>query len=105
MRAGELRKRFTIQTADEQQSPTGDISLAWRNESKVWGKLEPVSGGESITAEQRIADTNFLITIRYWETISTRKRLKLGDRFFEIQSVLNVDERNRQMTLGCKETR
>lgn len=105
VRAGELRKRFTVQRADQAQSGTGDITLSWVNESRLWGGINPLAGSESITAEQRVADVTHEVTVRYTESLAPDRRLVLGSRIFEIVSVLNVDERNREMTLSCKETK
>jgi SPP1 family predicted phage head-tail adaptor len=104
LRAGELRKRFTILRGEQTQSNTGDISLTWVSEGRCWGAIKPLSGGESISAEQRIADTTHGITVRYSTKFAADRRLRLGSRVFEIMSVVNVDERNREISLSCKET-
>ena len=44
------------------------------------------------------------IRMRYQAGITHKMRVAWGTRLFEIESVLNVGERNREIVLMCSET-
>ena len=43
------------------------------------------------------------VTIRYREGIKSKMRVAIGSRILEIVSVIDVDERHRQLDLLCEE--
>ena len=55
-----------------------------------------------IRLEQR--NDEFRIIIRYLSGIVPKMRVKYGSRIFDILSVINVSERNRELQLMCRES-
>ena len=41
--------------------------------------------------------------LRYLSTVTAGHRLKFGTRYLNVESVINTDERNRELQLQCKE--
>jgi len=65
IRAGLLRKRIAIEAATETQNARGEAVQAWAAEATVYAFIEPLSGRELFTAQQRAADVTHRVTIRY----------------------------------------
>ena len=42
--------------------------------------------------------------MRYLSGIVPKMRVKVGSRIFDILSIINVDERNRELQLMCRES-
>lgn len=100
MRAGQLRHRVTI------QRPTEDINggaTTWSDVETVWASIAPIAGREYFAAQQVQSDVTHRVRMRYGPTVTTKDRLTFGVRHFDIRTVLNRDERNRELELLCIE--
>jgi len=66
--------------------------------------IEPISGREYFSAQTTQADVTHRINLRYVAGVKPKMRVKYGSRIFDILSVSNVDERNRELQLMCRES-
>lgn len=107
MQAGKLRRRITIERPTTgAQSATGEPTLAWATLTTCWAEIRPLSGRELFAARQVQSDVSHSIRIRAnaeTTTITSRDRVKFGERTFQITGVTNTDERNKEITLACTE--
>lgn len=103
MRAGELRKRITIEQPSRVADGAGELVPGWTLYGVVWAAVEPLSGSEKIQAQQVNANVNIRVTIRYLAGVIPAMRARFGTRTFQIVSVQNIEERNREMDLLCVE--
>ena len=103
MRAGRLRHRITIQNPTKQRNQVGETVLAWKDLATVWAAVEPVSGKEFFAAKQVIAEVTHKIRTRYRPGISPQSRVLFNGRTFEVNSVINRDERNRELEIMATE--
>lgn len=104
MRAGTLRHRVTIQqlsadTKDADGRPAG----SWQDVATVWAAVEPLRGREFWEAAAQQSEVTIRVRIRYRAGITAAMRVKFGDRLLEIVHSINVDERNRELHLMCRE--
>lgn len=104
MRAGQLRKRLALQSKTESQDNFGSVTHTWSTDETIWGAVQPLTGRELVEAQQIDAESNVKITIRYRVGLSTNLRILWGSRVYEINAVLNFDERNARVELLCRET-
>jgi len=106
MRAGKLRHKITIQYCPEPQSQDsyGAVIKNWSDYATVWASIEPARGREFWESQQINAEVTAKITIRYLAGITPKMRVKYGSRIFEIISVINPEERNRELQLMVKES-
>ena len=104
MRAGPMRCRITIEAPVETQGADGSISQAWETFAEVWASVDPLIGKEYFAQEREQATVSHKIRMRYLADITHKMRVTWGSRVFEIESVLNVGERNRELVLMCKES-
>lgn len=106
MNASELRHRVTIQEfveqVDEYGTPTGQ---AWQDVCTVWAAVEPIQGREYILLQNTQSELTARIRIRYRPGIKPAMRVVYGDRIFDIQSVIDPEERHIELQLMCKEVK
>ena len=103
MQAGQLRKRLTIQKRSTVQDSYGQPSTSWSDVVTVWGAVEPLSGRELMAAEAVQSEITHQVIIRYIAGITSKMRVLYGTRIFDIQNVLDENERHRMLTLLCLE--
>ena len=101
--AGELRvpakfKSPTVATVD------GDTTVdpfVEDFDSRV--SIQPLAGSEQVVGDQVQAARECLVTMRRDARVNERMIMVARGRRFEIRSVLNTDERDREMMLHCRE--
>lgn len=103
MQAGKLRNLVTIQAAAETLDPTGDVVRTWETHARAWAGIETATGGESINADQTKATGRYTLVTRYVPGVTAAMRVLLGSRTLHIESVENIEERNRELRLACRE--
>ena len=104
MRIGKLRHRITIERVVETQDADGAVIETWSTYATIQASIEPISGREYFAAQSTQADVTHRIGIRYLSGIVPKMRVKYGSRIFDILSVINVNERNRELQLMCRES-
>jgi SPP1 family predicted phage head-tail adaptor len=65
--------------------------------------VAPKSAGESTYADQTSSFEGLDVVIRYRAGLNQTMRVKYGSRQFEIQGIVDLDERHRWMRLTCEE--
>ena len=106
MQAGELRHRVTIQAivASTGDNMGGQTVSRYDDVMTVWAGIDPPKGREYFGAGQTQSETVTRVRIRYRPDITTVNRIKFGStRYFDINAVINPDERNRELILMCIE--
>lgn len=105
MRAGQLRHRLTIQSRATTQDSFGSKQNGWSNDSEVWGGIRPLSVTEGVEAQKQVGSVSHKITLRApGLDVGPEKRIKFGDRIFEVVGQMNWDERGEMLQVMCKET-
>ena len=103
MRAGRLRQRVQIKTPVEARNAYGERITTWSTLATVWAAVEPIRGREFFEAETVQAEITHRVILRYYPGIVPRYRVVFEGRVLEIQAVINVDERSRELQLMCRE--
>ena len=103
MEAGSLRNRITIQEKTVTRNTFGEEVIAWATHCQAWAKVEPLSGREFLESRQIQAEAMVRITLRYQAGIEPEMRVLDGSEIFNIQSVIHVEERGREIQLMCVE--
>lgn len=99
MRAGQLKETITIisRSVDDAGTAT-DTTIG-----TVRARVEPLSGREQTEAMQNTAYVSHRITIRYLSGVKPTHIVQLGSQTLAIESVIDTDNRHREMTLLCSE--
>jgi len=103
MHAGRLRHLVTIEQATEAQDTTGQAVKSWGPFAQVWASVEPLKGNEFLEAQQINAETTTRIRIRKLDGITQKMRISYDSRLYNINAILHINERQREMHLMCSE--
>lgn len=103
MNIGNMRHRVTIEKIVKKTDPYGDPYDDWGEHATVWAAIEPLTGREYWGAQQVDSEVAGKIRIRYLSDINPTMRVKFGTRIYEILAVINVNERNEELTLMVRE--
>ena len=104
VRIGELDKRISIEAptrvSDGMFGFTETFSfIATSIPAAIW----PISAQETIKAGEMTNIISHRVRTRYRANMKANYRLKYGDRYFNIVSIINVGEKNRWTEMLCKE--
>ena len=104
MRAGKLRRIVTIEQVALAQDGTGAPVETWSTfAANVWADIEEATGREQIQAGQVNPVRPVTIRIRYLAGVTDTMRVIYGTRTFQIETAVNVQEKNRELELTCLE--
>jgi SPP1 family predicted phage head-tail adaptor len=79
------------------------LTDVWSTYATVWAEIEPRGGREQFEAKQLNATIDLVVKIRYLSGLEPKMRISWSSRTFDIQSVINSWERNKEMIIACKE--
>lgn len=107
MRAGSLRHFVTIQHFVETgRNSRNDPEGEWQDlYLMVPCSVMTKSAGEDEGQRQQVSSATIEVTMRWHPNVTADHRIKWGTRIFNIDGLNNVDERNRELILTCKERR
>lgn len=106
MQAGKLRHRVDILAPVREENTLGEEELSYTvvaTGEKAGIKLFSV--GERVQNQQVQMVSTHLITMRFTPLLGGSDHvLRFGTRFFQIDGIENVEERNREFRITCRET-
>jgi SPP1 family predicted phage head-tail adaptor len=100
---GDLRKRLELQALTETADGGGGFTELWAKVTIVWGSVQPITASERFRAMSLETPITHRIEIRYRNDVTTKSRLLLGSRIFNVRSAVNVDERNKYLEILAEE--
>ena len=100
---GQMRKRIRIEVPQRVGDGIGGGFISWQLVDTVWAALEPLSGGEAVSAQRLAGSVSHEAWIRYRPGITPEMRLVFGIRRFDIRLVINHQERSRRLRLLLEE--
>lgn len=103
MRAGKLRHKIQILTITTTQDDYGAEIQSEVVYKEVFAEIKPISGGEKFLANQRYPEATTSIRFRYFDGLDTNMRIAFGTRRFDIQNIVNTDEKNYEYFVIAKE--
>ena len=103
MQIGKLRHKITIEDVTETINDIGEIVEEWEEFATVWAEILPLRGREYWASKQTTSEITGKIRIRYLADITSKMRVKFGERIFDIEAVLNTDERKIETILSVSE--
>lgn len=103
MEAGRMRHRITIQYKVVVKDTYGAETITWTTYHSCWAEIEPLTGREFLESRQTQAEEMLRMTTRYKSGITPAMRVSWSSRYFDIQSVIEVEELGREIQLMCTE--
>lgn len=93
----------TIERRGTSQDAAGQVQETWTTTTSVWASINPVIGKEYFNASGERSEVTHKISFYYGPTVAPRDRIVYGSRTFDIKSVINVGEKNKDLLLMCVE--
>ena len=100
---GSMREQITIQTLGTTRDSGGGISSDYSDSQTIQASIKPLNGKEVYKQGKLQDNVTHEIMIRHNSSVTAKDRIKFGSRFFNIRSVMNVDERSRYMKILAEE--
>ena len=99
MEAGKLRQHVILQQSVAESNAIGEEIYTWADVATVWAAVEPATGSWYYAGQQAESKVDGRVRIRYRSDILPTWRIKFGDRYLSIVSILNPQERNKELIL------
>jgi SPP1 family predicted phage head-tail adaptor len=93
----------TIEEKSVVRDAIGGETITWSEYDVVWGSVEPLRGREFAEAERAGAEVTTRIVIRFRSGVVPEMRATEGGNTYDVLSVVNVEKRDREMELLCRE--
>ena len=97
--AGELRHRVTFQTVTASNSGTGGVTYTTTDYAQRWAKVEGLRSIEFFTAKAVQAERALRFTVRYDSGITAQMRILYETRTYHIEGLMDLDGRQRWLTI------
>jgi len=92
-----------IEQAARTQNTFGEKVETWLLFALVWANVESLSGREIFQAQQVQSLVTHRVRMRFMPGVKSEMRIRWDTRVFQIDSVINSAERNRELELLCVE--
>jgi SPP1 family predicted phage head-tail adaptor len=103
IRSGDLNKRITFQAKTTTSDGMGGPVVTWADVATVWAAIWPTSANETVQANATTMVISHRVRIRFRSVLKASWKIKFGNRYFSIVSIINPNEANEYLDLMCKE--
>tara|TARA_R110000782_G_C14774715_1_gene409407 strand:+ start:357 stop:686 length:330 start_codon:yes stop_codon:yes gene_type:complete len=100
---GKMRYKVKVETATNTRDAGGGLSQAFGAVAFIFANIKPKSANSTYRQGILQEKVTHEITIRYRQDIDTNSKITYGTRSFAVNGIINVDERDRFLTLLCEE--
>jgi len=98
-----MRERITFQKKTETRNSFNEVEISYSDHVTVWSSVLPNAGTKYYQSLQATSQVSGEIHIRYRSDIEPTMRVKYGNRYLEIVSMVNPQERNHELLIYYKE--
>lgn len=95
----------TIQQGAPTSDSEGNAQLTWSTLTTAYADISPARGDQLLSAAQRDEKITHQVTIRYRTGLPAAGALRFqyGARYFFVKSIVDEEERHRQLDCLCEE--
>lgn len=101
MNAGKLRKLITIQQQSISSDEYGAQVITWSTYYIAWASVEPLQGREYFAGQQFQSKVDTKFILRYVAGVTPKMRISYNSLFYDIESIINIEDRNRELQIMC----
>ncbi len=102
MNAGKFRKIITIQQQSATQDEYGAQVITWSSVGvDRCANVQPLQGREYFAGQQFQSKIDTRFILRYVAGITPKMRILYNSLSYNIESIINVGERNRELHIMC----
>lgn len=108
MKFRQLKHRVTIQQPTLTPDGMGGGTHNWSDVATVWANVTTTAPSNTLNVEEWTSDQfrttrYYIVVLRYRGNLTTDMRLMHRNRVLEILSIIDINERNWECRLYCKE--
>lgn len=103
MRSGSLRHKITFQLNNEIKNEFNEITNVWADFTQVFAQIVPLRGDEKYQSQHLKTEVNHKIRVRYQDNLTSKMKIIYGDREFNIDSIINHYEKNKELQIMATE--
>lgn len=108
MKFRQLKHRVTIQKSNLTGDGMGGGTHTWSDVATTWGNVTTSSPSNTLNVEEWTSDQfrttrYYMVILRYCDGITTDMRLLHRNRVLDILSIIDINERNLEIRLYCRE--
>lgn len=103
MKIGQMRRKVTIRTMARTSDGMGGYTETPTDVPDIWAEIEPLEGREQLQAMQTGMQRPHSITMRFRPGMTGAKTLLYEGRTFDIKSVIDPEERHRELHILADE--
>ena len=101
---GELRHPLEVMGKEKVPDGGGGFEYQWVAQKRVWGKVNPASADLINDYAKREMEISHNIEIRGPTDITSEDKIRFkGERWFEIEAIKNVEERDFVLNITARE--
>ncbi len=101
--AGKLRHRIEIQSVVFTKDAVGGVVENFAKFADAWAEIQPITGEEFFESQRVDAELTHRIRMRHIDGIEPKFRVLFGARVFDIQRVMQMQERGFDIVLIVRE--
>jgi|SRR5215469_12250413 len=102
--SGRLRHKIDIVQPTDHQDSTGGFDISQNTiYANVWASVEALNGTDKFAAHEFLSQVSHQVVIQYLPCINSGMQVWFQGRQFQIEAVLNPDERPKSLILLCIE--
>ncbi|MFZ6726166.1 phage head closure protein [Undibacterium sp. MH2W] len=103
-----MKKRVILQQQNSVDGTAGNPTTVWSTISPIWAEIEGLTAQQRMVSEAIHTQVSHKITVRYRSEFKNpvavmSMRIVYGARIFNIQGMINFDERNQMVELSANE--
>lgn len=102
---GQLRRRLTLEAPVALTDGVGGATQVFEAVAAFWAQLEWLSGSEQWRQGRPEQTGSYRVTLRWREDLDAAKRLRDGNRIFDIRAVADPDGSRRRLVCLVEEVR
>lgn len=104
MRSSLLRHLISFEEQVETKNSIGEIKNEWLSlVLREYVQIIPLKGDEKYQSKSLNTEVNHKIRLRYRTGLDSKMRIVYGTRIFEIDSIINLGERNKELHIMATE--
>ena len=105
VRSGALRHNIIFQQMSETRSPTGGVAITWSDITSPDERVQiiPLKGEERYASARINSTIDHKIRCRFRSDIDNKMRIIFGSRIFDIDSIIDPYEKNKELHIMCSE--
>lgn len=103
MQVGKLRHKISIEERTDSLDGRGESVEIWSKYLSAKAGIYSIDGDETEKMHQENNSVTHRVIMRYRAGVTAKMRVNFNGRLFDIESVINVNERNKSLKLMCEE--